>query len=179
MRWGRRRRLVAEDYLAQLVPRRRRRNLLLTPWRWRYELAVGLGTPVGLNALADATHPVAALCIMAAAVAGYVGWPAGRRLLADRARCVLVAHRLRVGMIESGVLSWSGWLPAQLWTRAVDRGVRVLLWCPAGVDVAAFQASGSQLAAACWAADVEVDRHPRYAQLVVLLVVTRPHGRSG
>lgn len=161
-------------HLGGYTPRRRRRNLALIPWRWRWELGFGIGTPLGLEALADATHPVVALCLIGTAIAAWVGLPGARRVLTARAHAILVQHRLRVGMVESGVLSWSGRLPALLWTRVVDRGVRLLLWCPAGVDVIAFHATRSQLTAACWAADVEVVRHPRWAHLIVLLVVTRP-----
>lgn len=162
------------ELVSWLRPRRRRPNPLLVLARWRYELVLGAGVPTGLYALAEATQPSIAVGLVLATLAAHLGWPAGRRFLAGRARCVLVPHRLRVGMVESRVLSWSGWLPAVLWTSPCPQGVRVLLWCPAGVDVHAFHAARSQLAAACWAADVEAVRHPRFAQLVVLLVVTEP-----
>lgn len=177
MRWGRGRPGAADDdFFHWFGLRRRRRNPLLVPWRWRYELGLGVGVPTGLNALADATHPIAAASVALAVVVGSVGSPAARRFLIARAWCVLVPHRLRVGMLKCGVLSWSGWLPAVLWTSPHPRGVRILLWCPAGVDVYAFHATRSQLAAACWAADVEVARHPRFAHIVVLHVILRPDG---
>lgn len=163
--------LSAGDFLHWFGPRRRRRYPLPIPWRWRYEIGAGVGVPVGLDALADATHPIAAAALVFAAVTGSVAWPAAHRFLTARAWCVLVPHRLRVGMIESAVLSRSGWLPAVLRTSPHPRGVRVLLWCPAGVDVHTFHAARSRLAVACWAADVEIARHPRFAHIVVLLVV--------
>jgi len=160
-------------YPGRYAPRRKRPNPVLILWRWRWELGFGIGTLLGLETLVDATHPAASLYLLATALATWVSSPDARRFLTARAQAVLVQHRLRVGMVESGVLSWSGWLPALIWTRVVDRGVHVLIWCPGGVDVTAFHATRSLLAAACWASDVEVARHPRYAHLVVLLVITR------
>lgn len=174
MRWRRGRRWIFDGSGPVPVPSRSAWGLLLAPWRWRYELGLGVGSPLGLDALAEATHPIAAICVALTVVTGYVGWPAARHWLHARLWCVLVPHRLRVGMAEAGVTSWSGRLPTVLWTSARPRGVRVLLWCPAGVDVHAFQATRSELAAACWAVEVEVVRHPRFAHIVVLLVVVRP-----
>lgn len=168
-----RRRGPTDDFFDRYGPRRRRRSLLPIPWRWRYELTVGLGVPAGLDAVAAATHPVASAVVVAAAGVGYLGWPTARNTVRTRARVLLTTHRLRVGMVECGVLSWSGRLPAVLWSAPRARGVEVTLWCPAGVDVHAFHATRARLAAACWAADVEVTRHPRRAQIVVLLVAMR------
>lgn len=172
MRWGGRRWEINE-FLRPFGPTRRRSNPYLVVWRWRYELALGLGVPYGLSTLAWATHPIAAACVALAAGIACGWWRPGRRFVAERARTLLVTHRLRVGMVQANVMSWSGWLPAILWARPHPRGVRVLLWCPAGVDVHAFHGNRSLLAAACWADDVEIARHPTQAQLVVLLVVTQ------
>lgn len=174
MRWDGRRWNTPAEFARRFGLRRRRRNPLLAGWRWRYELALCLGIPYGFHGLAAASNVAVAACTSLAAVLACALWPPGRRFVAARARVVLVQHRLRVGMLQADILSWSGWLPAILWTRPTSRGVRVLLWCPAGVDVTAFHDGRSLLAAACWAADVEVARHPTRAQLVVLLVVTDP-----
>jgi len=173
MRWRRNRRWHADDFFGRFGPRRRRANPLVVAWRWRYELVLTLGLPIGLLALGGATHPVAPVCVLLTAALAYVGWPAAHRFLVDRAWCLLVPHRLRVGMAECGVTSWSGRLPAVLRASRHPSGVRVVLWCPAGVDVHAFHAARSELAAACWAADVLIEHHPLRTNVVVLLVVTR------
>ena len=149
---------------------RRRFNPLPIPWRWRYEALVGLGVAAGLHGLAAAIGTVAAVGVATAATVGCVVWPPARRFLGGRIRSVVVAHRLRVGMVEASILSWRGRLPMILRASPTPRGVRVVLWCPAGVDVKAFNAGRELLAAACWAADVYVDRHRRWAQLVVVIV---------
>lgn len=161
-------------YLRLFGPQRRRPNPLLVLWRWRHPVVLAAGVPLGFGALAQATDPVAAAVVALSAGACGLWWPPARRLVVGRTWCVIVEHRLRVGMVQADIISWSGWLPAILWTRPAPRGVRVTLWCPAGVDVQDFEQSRSLLAAACWAADVEVARHPRWAHVVVLLVVKRP-----
>jgi hypothetical protein len=79
-------------------------------------------------------------------------------------------------MVGSGVLSWSGYLPAILWTRPTHEGIHMHVWCPAGVDEHTFRRAGSRLAAACWASDVRVEKHPRWSQILVLVIAT---GRRG
>lgn len=172
MRWGRYR-AGQHDFLRNLGPRRRRVNPLLLLWRWRWEAAALVGVPLGLDGLASATHPAVSVAVGVTAVATGAGWRPARIFLTEHARCVITQHRVRAGMVQAGIWSYSGWLPAVLWASPTPRGVRVVLWCPAGVDVYAFLANREQLAAACWAADVEVARHPRRANVVVLLVVTR------
>ena len=164
-----------DPFFRDLGPHLRRPNPLAFPWRWRYELAFGAGVPAGLEAMADLTHPVAAVALALTGAVGGLGWTPGRRIIADRVRCVVVQHRLRAAMVEHGIHAWSGrWVPTILWTTPVQRGVRVVLWCHAGIGAGHFAAHRETLAATCWAADVEVAQHPRWANVVVLLVVTRP-----
>jgi hypothetical protein len=40
------------------------------------------------------------------------------------------------------------------------------------VDVRAFEATRSQLAASCWAVEIVPRRHPRWAHVVALSVIT-------
>jgi hypothetical protein len=47
------------------------------------------------------------------------------------------------------------------------------------VDVHRIAAARDELAAACWASEVLVERHPRYANIVALLVVRRPSTEDG
>ncbi len=150
----------------------RRFNPLPIPWRWRYEAIVGVGVAAGLHSLSAAIGTVAAVGVATATAVGCVAWPPARRFLGARIRCVVIAHRLRVGMIEASILSWRGRLPMILRASPTPRGVRVVLWCPAGVDVRAFHAGRGLLVAACWASEVHVDRHQRWAQLVVVIVET-------
>jgi hypothetical protein len=133
-------------------------------WRWRYELALA-GVLVGLGLVRPWLGALAAAGLAACAAVPAVrsfGW------------CVVTAHRVRTGCAEARIHSRHGRLPAVVRTRTVPDGQRVLLWCPAGVAVDDFRAARTQLAAACWAADVSAHADPRHAHLVELAVVRRP-----
>jgi hypothetical protein len=97
--------------------------------------------------------------------------PPVRRLARARFWCIATQHRLRAGLHEADVRSWSGRMPAIVWTSARRRGEAVVLACPAGVDVARIAAARGELAAACWAVDATVQSHPRYSNLAVVEVV--------
>ena len=175
--WSRRGSL--DDFFGGLGPRRRRPHPLALPLltivRWRRELLVIGGSVGGLQALAATTHPIASGAMALVGLIAMFVWEPGRRFVSERAQAVAMEHRLRQGMAEAAIVTWSGRLPALLAVRPVTRGVRILVWCRAGVDVTAFLANRELLAAACWANDVEVRRrHPDRAHLVHVLVVTRP-----
>lgn len=162
--------------LGDFGPPRRHRNPFLALWRWRRELLVA-GTAVwALSSLAEATSTIVAAGAAVLVLGVLSGFPRSRRFLRDRVQVARTEHRLRAGMVQAQVLSWSGWLPGIVWSSRRPRGVRITLWCPAGVDVHSFEATRTLLAAACWATDVEVARHPHWAQVVVLLVVLRSDG---
>lgn len=170
MRWADGRRWQANEFYEKFGPHRRRPFPILVFWRWRWELGATLST----YWLGWAVGPVTMGCALGLVAVVGLGWPPARAVLTARARAVIVQHRLRVGMVQAGVLSWSGWLPAILWTSPTAIGARVVLWCPAGVDVNAFFGTHQLLAAACWASEVRVYRHSRWANVVVLVVVARP-----
>jgi hypothetical protein len=100
-------------------------------------------------------------------------WPRTRRMVGDRVRSVVVQHRLRTAFRELSLTSWSGRAPAIIWSAPCPEGLRVHLACPAGISADDLVEEREALAAACYAADVRVERDPRHATVVVLVVVTR------
>ena len=157
-----------------------RANPLVATWRWRYELAVlsalaaiwlALGTAVAAGLTAG----------LAVALASIACFPSGRRFLAARLWCIVTPHRVRAGCAQAWIHSRDGKLPIIVLTRRQPFGERVYLWCRAGISVADFSSAGKLLAAACWAQDVQVSQHARYAHLVALDVFRRepPAGWSG
>lgn len=156
-------RALADQLVRELGGGRRPGPFLLV-WRWRWELALlvaasGLGYTVPLEVLYPAVATTVALCAVV---------PVLRHLLCARFWCVAVQHRLRAGLHEADVRSWSGRTPAIVWTSAHRDGEQVLLACPAGVDLARIAAARGELAAACWAVDLTVRPHHRYANLAVV-----------
>jgi len=157
-----------------------RANPITAAWRWRYELSGAAGLAAAWLALGAATAAWLTAAL-AAALASTACFPAGRRFLAARAWCIVTPHRVRAGCAQAWIHSRYGKLPVILVTRRQPFGERVYLWCRAGISAADFSSARTLLAAACWAKDVQVSRHTRYAHLVALDVIRRepPAGWSG
>lgn len=149
-----------------------RANPIVAAWRWRYELAmVSALAAIWLGlATAGAIWLTAGL---AGALAGLACFPAGRRFLAARSWCIVTPHRVRTGCAQAWIHSRYGKLPIVVLTRRQPFGERVYLWCRAGISASDFSSARKLLAAACWAQDVQVSRHARYAHLVALDVIRR------
>ena len=147
-------------------------NPLVATWRWRYELAVVCGLAATWLAL-DTVVAAGLTAGLAVALASTACCRAGRRFLAARAWCIVTPHRVRTGCAQAWIHSRYGKLPIIVLTRRQPFGERVYLWCRAGTSAADFSSAGKLLAAACWAQDVQVSRHGRYAHLVALDVIRR------
>lgn len=149
-----------------------RANALVAAWRWRHELAAAAGlaavwTLLGTTAAAALTAGLAAMLGLAACTAR------GRRFLVARWWCIVTPHRVRTGCAQAWIHSRYGKIPIVLLTRRQPYGERVYLWCRAGTSAADFRSARNALAAACWAKDVQVHRHARYAHVIALDVIRR------
>lgn len=149
-----------------------RANPLVAMWRWRYELAVLAGLAAIWLAL-DAAAAAWLTAGLAVVLAGTACFPAGRRFLLARIWCIVTAHRVRAGCAQAWIHSRYGKLPIIVLTRRQPFGERVYLWCRAGISAADFSSASKLVAAACWAQDIQVSRHARYAHLVALDVIRR------
>jgi len=147
-------------------------NPVVAAWRWRYELTMASALAAIWLGLATA----AAIWLtagLAGVLAGLACFPAGQRFLAARAWCIITPHRVRAGCVQAWIHSRYGKLPIIVLTSRQPFGERVYLWCRAGISAADFDSARKLLAAACWAQDVQVSRHARYAHLVALDVIRR------
>lgn len=148
-------------------------KLLLTIWRWRWELYV-------LAALAYITiaHGTAItgyfrsnpLWLNALLIIVLCGWiitdnPA-RRFALNRIWCVITRHRLRACLIEMRVLNFSGNLPFILGCISTKTGQVVWLWMRPGQSVEDLDNKAESLASACWASKATIARSKRNAALV-------------
>lgn len=149
-----------------------RANPAVAAWRWRYELAV----VSALAAIWLALDTAAASWLtagLAGALAAIASFPAGRRFLAARTWCIVTPHCVRTGCVQAWIHSRYGKLPIIVLTKRQPFGERVYLWCRAGISATDFSSTCKLLAAACWAQDVQVSHHVRYAHLVALDVIRR------
>jgi hypothetical protein len=138
-------------------------------WRWRYEL----GTVAALTGLVSRVGLVPAASCVLALVAAIALWPALRRVFMARAWCVITPHRVRTGCAQAWIHSRDGKIPVVLWTSRIRNGQRVLLWCRAGTSAEDFTWGAHLIAAACWAREIQVTRHERFAHIVILDVIRR------
>jgi hypothetical protein len=155
--------------LEKVIIPERRTHLPVHIWRWRHELAVGVGTAIMATALVRSIG-IEWATISVSAVIGTFGPPWPRWFIGCAWR-IITPHRLRTGMVQARIQNRKGRMPV---IRRVTRepfGERVLLWCPAGTSAEDLRSARVTLRAACWAADVRVTRDGRHSQLVTVDVI--------
>jgi hypothetical protein len=158
------------DFALSVVARP---NLPVVAWRWRYELGLAAALTAAATVLILAEGLGWMLAVTAAAAA--LCWlPAARRPLIRRAWCIITPHRIRTGCAQAWIHSRDGKIPIVVLTTSEPFGERVRIWCRAGTCPQDFVAARAQLAAACWAMDVGVATHARFAQIVLLDVIRYP-----
>jgi hypothetical protein len=156
-----------ERGLTQVTPA----NLLVVIWRWRYELGLLAGLPVGVVSLIRADGWRWALFEIGLLALTVCTWPEIRYWITAHTRCVVTAHRLRTGCAQAWIHTRHGKLPILLRTRPRPFGEQAHLWCRAGTSFEDFEFARDLLRAACWAHDVRVTRSPRYSHIVILDVI--------
>jgi hypothetical protein len=164
--------------LARQLTHVKRPNPVLWLYHWRYELLAVTLLPYALVNLVLWLGPLWSLVAFAAAFNWVFYWRAARRHVRCRLRSIVVQHRLRTGFAGARICTMDGRRPAILWTRPVDGDVVVSLFCPAGIGFELIHERRHLLAAACFATEVYVDRHPKYAALITLTVCSTPARRE-
>jgi hypothetical protein len=151
-------------------------NLLVITWRWRYEIILVSGLLAALAAVIisfGAVPTVIAVIVMALAV---LCWTTARRFAVNRAWCIIIPHRVRVGCVEGLIYSSRGKIPVILWTSHRPFGERVLLYCRGGTTADDFVSARTILTTACWAQDIVIYVDTQHTQLVALDVIRRRSG---
>jgi hypothetical protein len=142
-------------------------------WRFRTELAALLAATAGLWELVKAVTLAWAMIIIATLALAVVTVSPIRRLAVRRAWCVLSRHRIQRVCFETRVHTRSGRLPLVLRITPTEVGERALIWCRAGICAEDFEAHAPEIAAACYARQVRIEGHRRWAQLVQVDIVRR------
>jgi len=142
-------------------------------WRCRTELSALLAGTTGIWELAKAVTLTWAVIIVAMLALAVMAVPPIRRLIIRRAWCVLSRHRIQRACFETRMHTRSGRLPLVLRITPTEVGERALIWCRAGICAADFEAHAPEIAAACYARQVRIEGHSRWAQLVQVDIVRR------
>ncbi|WP_157249852.1 hypothetical protein [Nonomuraea typhae] len=134
---------------------------LVVLWRWRYELALPVALVVAVDALG-------AYALLAALIPL---WPPARSEAWGRIRCVVTAHRIRVGFVEAYVTSRRGKIPVIMWCAPAAFGERAWIWCRGGITPRQVEDGSEAIASACWASEVRVRPDERRPHRVLLEVI--------
>ncbi len=152
-----------------LPPQRDRPGLVAVLIRWRMELVIA-----GLAAAAWHYDGGVTLGIVALHLGVLVAFvPVVRSVVIGTLQAIMVPHRVRSGLVQTGVTDRSGRPPWILWARPLKGDVRVYIWLRSGTTPNDLRMSAPILAAACGAVSVTVeqpgDRNDR-----AVLIVDRP-----
>jgi hypothetical protein len=142
-------------------------------WRFRTEISALLAGTTGIWELAKAVTLTWAMIISTTLALAVMAVPPTRRFAVRRVWCILSRHRIQRACYETRMHTRSGRLPLVLRITPTEVGERALIWCRAGICAADFEAHAPEIAAACYARQVRIEGHQRWAQLVQLNVVRR------
>jgi hypothetical protein len=173
VRGGRSNRLGAVEVLGPQLHRSWIVQVLLAIWRWSIEivlLVLLIITWIRLSAHMP-NYAVAAVLVVPFAIGA--NFPRVRRLLAGWCWVLVVRHRFRTALVQTGVRNRSGKLPWIVAWRPIAVGERVTLLMVAGMSATDVENAADALAAACWARQVRVDKNRRSAAFVRVDVIRR------
>jgi hypothetical protein len=142
-------------------------------WRFRTEALTVITTIGGGWLLARSITLAGVLAITIPLLTATLIALAPRRFLTRRILCVMTRHRLQRVCFETRMHTRSGRLPLVLRIHPTEVGEQALIWCRAGICFEDFEAHTGEIAAACYAREVRVERSRRWAQLVTVHVVRR------
>lgn len=148
--------------------------LLLTVWRWRWELACLAGLVyvwhwhlTEIQVFFTDTLPTWVAVVF---ILGTLYWLVAdtpvRRFALNRVWCVITRHRVRACLVETRMLNYSGNLPFIIGCFSTKTGQVVWLWMRPGLSVEKLDNQTETLASACWARKATIARSKRNAALV-------------
>jgi hypothetical protein len=161
------------DDLQHALTSVHRPTVLTTLWRWRYEMLLPGGASIFEFLLIGAVGGFWTIAVNVGVIGAVSIVARLRQLLMSRLFVIVVQHRIRVAFEECWINSRSGRIPAVLWASARPYGERVILWCPVGISVEDLKSVDDDIAAACWATFVLVEKNSRNPQIVSLHIVRR------
>lgn len=157
------------------LPPSGRSGLITRLWRVRTELLLIAALTLFTMAVLAATRDGAWLpfIVLSSAVSVPAATRYGRGWIAAHFWCVVTRHRLQRTCLETTMHTRAGRIPLVLWITPSVSGEKALILTRAGICAEEFEAYAEEIAAACWARNVKVYRHRRWASLLIVEVVRR------
>jgi hypothetical protein len=157
------------------LPAARGASLPVRLWRMRAELLLTAALGLFAWTLLSATRQGGWLpfILLSSAVSVPAATRIGRGWLVAHFWCVVTRHRLQRVCLETTMHTRAGRIPLVLWITPTATGEKALIMTRAGISAEEFDAYGEEIAAACWARNTRIYRHPRRANLAVVELVRR------
>jgi hypothetical protein len=132
----------------------RRPGPITLAWRWRTEIALAIAL-VGLEyVLTKLMGFISGILVIAATAAILCVVPPTRNWMVRRGWCVFTRHRLYGVFRETWTTTRMGRLPLIMRVSPIDQGVRVVVWCRAGISVERLHRIRREIRDACLANEV-------------------------
>jgi hypothetical protein len=147
----------------------RRPGPITLAWRWRSEIVL-IAALVGLEfLLTKVMGLINGLLVTAATAALLCAIPPTRNWMVRRGWCLFTRHRLYGVFRETWTTTRMGRLPLIMRVSPIDQGVRVVVWCRAGISVERLHRIRREIRDACLANEVHF-QPPRapFAQIEII-----------
>ena len=141
--------------------------------RLRAELFVITVVVVGYVELTSVMPDWAVYTLVGVLVVVVASVPASRRYVVCRFWCVVTRHRVRRCFEQTRTMTHDGKLPYLVWARPTPVGERVRVRLPAGLSVKDVETISDNLASACWARSVRIERDRKQAAVVLVHIIRR------
>jgi hypothetical protein len=147
----------------------RRPGPITLAWRWRTEIAITVAL-VGLEyLLTKLMGLISGVLVIAATAAVVCAVPPTRNWMVRRGWCLFTRHRLYGVFRETWTTTRMGRLPLIMRVSPIDQGVRVVVWCRAGISVERLYRIRREIRDACLANNVYFQPpHAPFAQIEIV-----------
>jgi len=148
-------------------------------WWWTPEIALALLLVYGWAFLVTHTPVAVRLLVLALVVGVPAGVPKVRRLVIACGWCLVTRHRIRTCFAQFIITNRTGSLPLILVARPIPVGERLWVWLRPGLCLDDLQGRLEEIAVACWAATVTVEKASESNAALVRLDVKRRDALKG
>jgi hypothetical protein len=147
----------------------RRPGPITLAWRWRTEIAITVALVGLVYVLTKLMGFIGGVLVIAATAAVLCVVPPTRNWMVRRGWCLFTRHRLYGVFRETWTTTRMGRLPLIMRVSPIDQGVRVVVWCRAGISVERLYRIRREIRDACLANNVYFQPpHAPFAQIEIV-----------